>query len=144
MDENYAKFEVSCKVALFQPGFDKVLLIQYKINNTWSIPGGHLENGETLEVAAIRELGEELGQNFAKNIKLEHGEFLFSELNDKIVLIFYGIIDEDLIRETILEKDILLAEWKNVSALENGEIEIVDYGEKVVKLAKRLRRENGI
>ncbi|PFS12863.1 DNA mismatch repair protein MutT [Bacillus cereus] len=41
---------------------EKVLLVQQKVaNRNWSLPGGRVENGETLEEAMIREMREETG-----------------------------------------------------------------------------------
>ena len=59
---------------------DKVLLMQQKKQRaygSWSLPGGHIETGETPEMAVAREVGEELGitlhqEDFLK--KVEHEE----------------------------------------------------------------------
>jgi ADP-ribose pyrophosphatase YjhB (NUDIX family) len=41
---------------------EKVLLVKQKVaNRNWSLPGGRVENGETLEEAMIREMREETG-----------------------------------------------------------------------------------
>ena len=43
---------------------DKVLLVQQRkaiAHGLWSFPGGHVEEGETLEQAVVREVQEELG-----------------------------------------------------------------------------------
>lgn len=49
----------------------KILIIQQKVNEDrlWSLPGGKLEHGETLEGALIREIKEETGLD-AEVIKL--------------------------------------------------------------------------
>lgn len=38
---------------------DQVVILQRRSNNNWILPKGHLENGETHEEAAIREVFEE-------------------------------------------------------------------------------------
>ena len=50
---------------------EKILLVNQKVspNRLWSLPGGRLEQGETLEEGVIRELFEETGLN-VKVIKL--------------------------------------------------------------------------
>ncbi|MED0872992.1 NUDIX hydrolase [Bacillus mobilis] len=41
---------------------EKLLLVKQKVaNRDWSLPGGRVENGETLEEAMIREMREETG-----------------------------------------------------------------------------------
>ncbi|KAA0779481.1 MULTISPECIES: NUDIX hydrolase [Bacillus cereus group] len=41
---------------------EQVLLVKQKVaNRNWSLPGGRVENGETLEEAMIREMREETG-----------------------------------------------------------------------------------
>ena len=41
---------------------EKLLLVKQKVaNRNWSLPGGRVENGETLEEAMIREMREETG-----------------------------------------------------------------------------------
>ncbi|MFU2028205.1 DNA mismatch repair protein MutT [Bacillus wiedmannii] len=41
---------------------EKVLLVKQKVaNRNWSLPGGRVENGETLEEAMVREMREETG-----------------------------------------------------------------------------------
>ncbi|GAB6436274.1 NUDIX hydrolase [Bacillus luti] len=41
---------------------EKILLVKQKVaNRNWSLPGGRVENGETLEEAMIREMREETG-----------------------------------------------------------------------------------
>jgi len=57
-----AKVEVIADVLIHQHG--KVLLIQEKkakVYGKWNLPGGHVDEGETIEEAAIREAKEETG-----------------------------------------------------------------------------------
>ncbi|MBS7698318.1 MULTISPECIES: NUDIX hydrolase [unclassified Chelatococcus] len=53
---------LAASVAVFRGG--KVLLASRRyppMADVWSLPGGHVELGETLEAAALRELAEEVG-----------------------------------------------------------------------------------
>ena len=40
---------------------DKYIFCRHKLRDTWEVPGGHRENGETIEQTAERELKEESG-----------------------------------------------------------------------------------
>ncbi len=57
-----AKVHVVAGVVIQQHG--KILLVQEygaEINGKWNLPGGHVEAGETIEAAAVREAKEETG-----------------------------------------------------------------------------------
>jgi ADP-ribose pyrophosphatase YjhB (NUDIX family) len=62
-------FQIRVTGVLVENG--KILLVNQKVssNRSWSLPGGRLEQGETLEEGIIRELFEETGLN-VKVIKL--------------------------------------------------------------------------
>lgn len=40
---------------------EKWLFVRHKLRDTWEVPGGHIEKGETPDQAAARELHEETG-----------------------------------------------------------------------------------
>lgn len=56
-------FQIRVTGILIEKG--KLLLVNQKVseNRSWSLPGGRLENGETLEKGIIREMFEETGLN---------------------------------------------------------------------------------
>lgn len=59
MNENYL-FHIRVTGILIEE--NKILLVKQKLKNrNWSLPGGRLENGETLEQGILREMYEETG-----------------------------------------------------------------------------------
>ncbi len=51
---------------------DKKILFMYKKDyHLWQIPQGGIDNGEELEEAVVREMKEELGGDFIKNIEID-------------------------------------------------------------------------
>lgn len=79
---------------------DKILLVKQKVSDkrNWSLPGGKLERGETLEQALIREMKEETGLDVeinkllylcdvsATGNKLLHISFLLQRIGGEISL----------------------------------------------------------
>ena len=61
MSAMYDRHEVSVKVALYSNDGKCVLLMYYPHDDGFGLPGGHIDAGETPDVALKRELREELG-----------------------------------------------------------------------------------
>ncbi len=59
---------------LFNPE-GQILLTQHKPDTSWVLPGGHVESGESLHDAMIREIGEEFGLQ-AKFFEIDREEIL--------------------------------------------------------------------
>jgi 8-oxo-dGTP pyrophosphatase MutT (NUDIX family) len=55
-----AFYRISIKV-LIKDSNDKLLVVQDTTNDTWEVPGGGLDHGETIKQTAVREIQEELG-----------------------------------------------------------------------------------
>ena len=63
MDNSVIK-EKSCGMIIFKNEFDKLkVLVEHQVEGHWSLPKGHVEEGETEEETAIRETFEETGIN---------------------------------------------------------------------------------
>lgn len=60
-----AFYRISIKV-LIKNDEDRLLVVQDTTNDTWEIPGGGLDHGETIEQTARREVQEELGVELSK------------------------------------------------------------------------------
>ena len=58
----YDQHEVSVKVALYSRDGKRVLMMYYPHDDGFGLPGGHIDAGETPDVALERELREELGK----------------------------------------------------------------------------------
>lgn len=91
------EYENSCGAIVFNENTEKILLVKMH-NGNWGFPKGHIENNETKEETAIREVYEETNvnikiiPNFEREIK-----YIPNEKTIKKVTIFAGITqDEDV------------------------------------------------
>lgn len=73
---------------------NKLLTGKRKDNGLWANPGGHMDEGETLEQAAIREVKEETGISItADQLKMIYSEKLLSHRSGKEFVVFGFIAD---------------------------------------------------
>lgn len=49
----------------------KILFVYKQKYSLWQLPQGGIDNGETMEQAAMREMAEELGTDFAASLKMD-------------------------------------------------------------------------
>lgn len=55
------KLGLGCAAVIFDAGRERVLLTRRADNGRWCLPGGHLDPGESVEEACVREVFEETG-----------------------------------------------------------------------------------
>ena len=77
-DKGFSRNRRKAGVVIFNPPTDSVLLVQSR-GNLWGFPKGSIENGETIEEAAIREVKEETG--YILNVSDLYG---FHRINNKV------------------------------------------------------------
>lgn len=56
-----ARLSVSCSAVIFDEDRQKLLLMRRDDNGRWSLPGGHMDAGESVTEACAREVLEETG-----------------------------------------------------------------------------------
>ena len=105
LNDNF-EYENSCGAIVFNENTEKILLVKMH-NGNWGFPKGHIENNETKEETAIREVLEETNvrikiiPNFEREIK-----YIPNEKTIKKVTIFMGITqDEEVTIDTFEIED---------------------------------------
>lgn len=68
---------------------EQVLMVHNKDVNSWSMPGGAVEDEETLEQAAIREVKEETGLQVEISDVVAVNECLFTKNNEHAIFITF-------------------------------------------------------
>jgi 8-oxo-dGTP pyrophosphatase MutT (NUDIX family) len=68
--------EITCAITLRNSEGKILLVCSPKHKGKWTLPGGHIEPGETILEAAIRETKEETGLNAKPIVIFNHGEII--------------------------------------------------------------------
>ncbi|MBZ9633644.1 NUDIX hydrolase [Clostridium sp. FP1] len=71
---------------------EQVLLVHNKDVNSWSMPGGKVEEGETLEQAAIREVKEETGLLVKIKDIIAVNECFFEKKEEHAIFITFRVV----------------------------------------------------
>ncbi len=98
-------------------GWEIVIIKRMRyLNESWSLPKGHLEAGETREQAAIREVKEESGVDALPFYSLGEIEYYFRKDGDRIHKIVYYYLMET-INDELGEPNSEVAEarWVNIN-----------------------------
>ncbi|MEO5953683.1 MAG: NUDIX hydrolase [Chloroflexia bacterium] len=86
------------------------------INESWSLPKGHIEKGETREQAAIREVKEESGVDASPLFSLGEIEYYFRKEGDRIRKIVYYYMMETINGELGgPNSEVAEARWVNIN-----------------------------
>ena len=134
---NHELFQVSSKLVIFNQSRNKVLILRH--DTGFSVPGGHLEKGESIEDALKREIKEELGIGCNVELKIAAVQKYQPHSTpgiDKVDLYFVGELDENAaISIDGSGDDITGWEWASVGKVING-----DYTEWLAELLKEVLR----
>ena len=106
---------------------NKILLQKVKDKNEYALPGGHLQFGETLEDAVVREYKEEIGATIkCSRLLWTEENFWVWKGKDAHNLSFYFLID---LREETLETETFLP-IKDNNSVEFGWVSLDDLEDK--------------
>jgi len=89
----------------------KVLIVYNGDSDTWTLPGGGVEPGETLEEAAIREAKEETGYDIETLGVVSINEYKIEEKNEHLVFITFKAKITGGTRQITRPDEIASVEW---------------------------------
>jgi len=117
--------------ALFVDDQGRVLLVHPTYKDTWDIPGGYVERGESPAAACRRELAEELGLD-RKPVRLLSVDWAPSDVEgDKLLFLFdCGPLGADVEDITLDQAELDRWQWIALEHLEDFVIE---------RIARRIR-----
>ena len=103
------KTHISAGGVLYNPATKKIYLVRKKIRDEWLLPKGHIEEGEDIRAAALREIKEETGYaNVELGELLGRTEFEFienSEQEFKVVYYYFALLADDTFEQTQAQQE---------------------------------------
>lgn len=109
---------------------DKAILMTERryspFRGMWSLPGGHLEFGERLEEAAVRETKEETGIDIAVTQFLKFDNIITTEFGKSFHAVIFHFQADYLSGRIISASDAKNANWVNLRDLSNYDLSPVD------------------
>jgi len=134
-------------------GDGRVLLIRRgkePMKGHWSIPGGLVELGETLEQAVVREMAEETGLTVEPVVLAELLDRIYREDKDGVQRVRYHYVLADYVcrvvaGEAAASSDAAEVAWATRAEwMETNRYDLQDYTRDVIEKGWQMARERGI
>lgn len=122
MNRNRPRHRVSTKAALIDKSTGRVL-VTILGNGKYGMPGGHVESGETPDVAIRRELKEELNIEVSD---LTRNDFWKDPRGDRILLGYTGELSESQ-SITVDGIEVIGTAWASRSDIESGKVSVPSF-----------------
>ncbi|MGH3942216.1 MAG: NUDIX domain-containing protein [Pseudonocardiaceae bacterium] len=121
-DETFKRGVEVIVSALIRNNCGELLLVrQHQWTDVWTLPGGHLEPGETLEAGALREAEEETGLRLESAGLIDWGEMIDAKsLSRPVHFVYFDFVfDAQNSAVTPDESEIAEARWVALADLDD-------------------------
>lgn len=131
------KFPKSIEVvgsAIIEDNNGKILLVKSpKWSNKWLMPGGHIDQGESIKQGILREIEEETGLSLKSDGIIAHGELIDSkDFHRPAHFIYFDIVCKSESNEVKLDNQELI-EYAWVNPEQALEMDLAESYEKTVR-----------